>query len=1317
MHSIFLSHSSKDNPLIGRIKTHLAVNGYASLFLDFDPEQGIPAGVNWEEVLYSRLMACDAVVALITPHSIASHWCFAEIAFARALEKKLFPLEAGAKLPILGPDQHISLEPDLEAGLVRLLQQLKRRGLAPHYAFDVEPNRPPYPGLNAFAPEDAGIFFGRDIEIEAFLDRLHRMADGPWRRVPAAGSEYGALAIIGPSGSGKSSLAMAGLVPRLMQRAGWCVLPEMRPTDSPSDELERVFENAYKRIRQVPPPDLADQLTQAPLTLLKALRAATPQEFRFFLLVLDQFEEVFTRTGEGERMQFFERLKGLLQPRSPLMLLLILRAENLTDALSDTFSAALLARPETVGPLSRERLIEVIEAPARRAGLTLEPGLAGQMVADTGAGDALPLLAYTLRQLYDRAVDANTTKISAFSYADLGGVRGALERQANLALLELEVRHGPQASERALHLLARLATLGADGQLARRPLAARELAPQEQEIVAEFVDRRLLVTRREGDTSVVEAAHEALLRQWPPLRQILEAQSDALRWWAGLERAALEWEQAGRAEAYLWSDGRLATGQAFLDADPARAKASLPAAFLTASRQRNLRDLSRQGDALASAILDSYEEDPERGIVLALEGLRVYWPTPRLQLALARCLQANRFRQRFLAHTTFTAAALSPDGHLAALAELGKAHRMLPVLVEQKPRPMEDWPVVGIWDVSSGTKLSEIRPYDSPVDFLLFSPDGEMLLSLQKDASVCLWSTGRAILLHTLLEPQPAGHQGEIRPDRFVALFSADRVQVLLGWKGQAPLRFDCQSGMQLQTPMLQEVNDVSHDDPLKLFEYEIRWNPFPIQDFPHWGPRLPLITYLLAHPHAQLFSPSGDTCLYKNKSYRIDVDLREGFLVAARLSRFMWSDSTDLDQNSRVFAVNQQKAVRVIGEQTSISFNNCAESLSLREHQTAIFAVNLDEACDLLLSADPVEARIWAVPSLPENLGILEALPSDRHFRSVTFSPSGDEAWLLGHDSKDVVAVSLRSGNVRPLLALDESEYPLRFTADGQRLIVRLLDDRTPARKWKTFQEIQRMYEFATGKLLWEVSLKSLEYRGSALLSDDGRLVARHSSYWLDLGPAADLSLRTALPEFVLPGEGELDSYGHENVVFSPDGRYLVATTAGGILKVWDTLNREILIDHKYTGRKIAVSPDSSRLLAYHIFPAKIVHLPQGKTSQLDMGSLVETAAFSPDGTQIAVGYAGKAGRVYDAETGEPLLDLPTPSAYKNDAETFEFTDIAFTPDGRHIAGLLWRGRTKSLLVIWENPTLEELQRRAHALPLRTLYPVERKRYGLAAG
>jgi WD40 repeat protein len=1317
MHSIFLSHSSKDKFLIGRIKAYLAANGYSSVFLDHDARQGIHVGEQWEQVLYSRLMACDAVVALITPHSVASHWCFAEIAFARALEKKLFPLEAGAQLPILAPHQYIRLEPDLEAGLAQLLQELKRHEMTPYQAFDVDMNRPLYPGLNAFAREDAGVFFGRDAEIRAFIESLRRLAGGSWRRVPAEGGEYGALAVIGPSGSGKSSLVMAGLLPRLMQEADWCILPEMRPADSPCDELERVFENAYKRIRLAPPPDLADQLTRAPLNLLNALRAVSPGECRFFLLVLDQFEEIFTRTEEAERVKFFDRLKGMLQPRSPLKLLLTLRSENLTDALSDPFSAALLARPETVGPLSSEQLAEVIEAPARRAGLKFEPGLVGQMVAETGGGDALPLLAYILRQLYDRARAANTTKIIASGYADLGGVRGALEHQANLALHELGARHGPQVSDQALDVLARLATLGADGRPARRPLAIDELAPLDQEIVAEFVNRRLLVTRREGDTSVVEAAHEALLRQWPPLRQKLEAQSDALRWWAGLERAALEWEQAGRAEAYLWSDSRLATGSPFLETDPARTRLSLSAAFLAASRQRNRRDLSRQGDALASAILASYEEDPERGIVLALEGLGVYWPTPRMHLALARCLQANHLRQRFLARTTFTAATLSPDGCLAALAELGNPPRMLPILIERQSRTTEDRPVVGIWDASTGMRLSEIRPHDSRVKFLLFSPDGEMLLSLQQDASVCLWSTRRAILLHTLVAPQPAGRRGELRPDRFAAVFSADGAQVLLGWKGQVAQRFDCRSGTRLQTPVLQKVNEVSHDDPLNLVDIEIGWSPFPFEDFPSWGFRLPLIAYLLVHPDTQLFSPSGETCLRTNRSYRIEVDIRDGFLVAARLFRFMWSDVTVLDQNSMVFAVNQQMAARAIAERTSISFDTPDESLLLRGHQRTIFAVNLDEACDLLLSADPAEARIWDVQPLPGSSEKLKTLPLDSHFGSVALSPSGAEAWLIGHGTNEVVAVSLHSGAFRTLLALEESEYPLRFTADGQRLIVRRLDDSTTAHKWKTFQETQRMYELATGKLLWEVSLKSLAYRGSALLADDGRLVARHSSYWLDLGPAADLGIRTALPESVLPGEGELDSYGHENVVFSPDGRYLVATTAGGILKVWDTLNSEILIDDKFTGRKIVVSPDSSRLLAYHMFPAKIVHLPLGETRQLDIGSEAEAAAFSADGTQIAVGYAGKPGRVYDAESGELLLELPVPLPDKNDAQKYQFADVAFTADGRHVAGLVWSRQTGGVLVIWENPTLEDLQRRAHALPLRTLYPAERKRYGLAAG
>ena len=145
----------------------MRAEGHRSVFLDFDPENGIPAGRDWEQELYRRLRACQAVIVLCSEHSMASHWCFAEITHAKALGKQVFPVKVEPCTidPVLTSSQILDLTADREEAYRRLWAGLRAAGLDPADAFDWDGSRPPYPGLLAFQEEDAGIYFGREGEI------------------------------------------------------------------------------------------------------------------------------------------------------------------------------------------------------------------------------------------------------------------------------------------------------------------------------------------------------------------------------------------------------------------------------------------------------------------------------------------------------------------------------------------------------------------------------------------------------------------------------------------------------------------------------------------------------------------------------------------------------------------------------------------------------------------------------------------------------------------------------------------------------------------------------------------------------------------------------------------------------------------------------------------------------------------------------------------------------------------------------------------------------------------------------------------------
>lgn len=240
MSTIFISHSSRDNPAARELEKRLAQQNHTSVFLDLDPEKGIIAGQSWERTLYRKLRACRAVIALCTDHYLRSNWCFAEIALARMEGKHIFalltaPLSPDTSIPsILTERQLIDLRIHEEEGYRRLwrgLQEVELLGVAGEW----DPKQPPYLGLDAYREELAPVFFGREDETQAALEMLDRGAPG-------------LIMAIGASGSGKSSLVRAGVLPRLRRETErWILVDPFRPGRDPFAELADALLLAYRR--------------------------------------------------------------------------------------------------------------------------------------------------------------------------------------------------------------------------------------------------------------------------------------------------------------------------------------------------------------------------------------------------------------------------------------------------------------------------------------------------------------------------------------------------------------------------------------------------------------------------------------------------------------------------------------------------------------------------------------------------------------------------------------------------------------------------------------------------------------------------------------------------------------------------------------------------------------------------------------------------------------------------------------------------------------------------------------------------------------
>ncbi|HET6937176.1 MAG TPA: toll/interleukin-1 receptor domain-containing protein, partial [Nocardioides sp.] len=299
---LFVSHSSADNDLAAKVKGCLADLGYESVFLDFDPTGGLIPGQAWRDQLFENLDACDAVVFITTPKSIASQWCHSELALTRWLRKPILALLVdGCEPHPLTEDLqglHVTSD-DIDRDRVRAA--LTALGLDQEARWD--PARSPFPGLRAFDESYAAVFFGRDRQI----DQLRQLVDPPSR------SREGAIIpVLGPSGSGKSSLVRAGLVPALRVSSDWLITDPWTPSDVPLAEMSLALAHAAKLGGAELDADHCQQLLTTPggmADYVRALREAghgTPDTK--VLVVVDQAEELVTMTAEAERRAFLEAL-------------------------------------------------------------------------------------------------------------------------------------------------------------------------------------------------------------------------------------------------------------------------------------------------------------------------------------------------------------------------------------------------------------------------------------------------------------------------------------------------------------------------------------------------------------------------------------------------------------------------------------------------------------------------------------------------------------------------------------------------------------------------------------------------------------------------------------------------------------------------------------------------------------------------------------------------------------------------------------------------------------------------------------------------
>jgi formylglycine-generating enzyme required for sulfatase activity len=413
----------------------------------------------------------------------------------------------------------------------------------------------PYRGLGAFQEEDAPYFFGRDAFTRELIEAVDRQ---PF------------VAIIGPSGSGKSSVAQAGLIPALRSRGTWefgilrpgpepwrslagCLLDLLQGEPSASEELKRLHEvgELAAALSNGRPGGAGVGLKHVVARILRK-RSGIAR----LLLLVDQWEELYTyQHGDPLAASRFADVLIDATESAPLTVVLTLRADFTGQALKSRALRDRLQKASVMlGPMTRAELEEAITGPAQQAGLGFQPGLVGRILDDVGDEPGnLPLLEFCLTQLYARSQGGPMCQAA---YEAIGGVRGAIVHRADSVIDEMEARDpGREAVARDVFL--QLVQLGEGSEDTRRRAPLGDFDETAPTLITHLASERLVVTGRDpgSEQETVEVAHEALIRNWQRLRGWLRQDRDDLDVRREIQRAAAAW--AAHGEAYRWSDERV----------------------------------------------------------------------------------------------------------------------------------------------------------------------------------------------------------------------------------------------------------------------------------------------------------------------------------------------------------------------------------------------------------------------------------------------------------------------------------------------------------------------------------------------------------------------------------------------------------------------------------------------------------------------------------------------------------------------------------------------------------------------------------------
>lgn len=1155
------------------------------------------------------------------------------------------------------------------------------------------PGEPPFKGLRHFDEADRHLFFGRERLVASLAGRL------------IGGEAF--LAVIGASGSGKSSLVRAGIVPALTASEASSV-QDLAPAGV--RWRSAIFTPSARPLQAlaaaVTPPGggdaaqaLADSLATEPAALSGFLRsqlaaAAQPGQPApadgHWLIAVDQFEELFTLCrSAAEQRAFVDALLAAADSAgdAPATVVIALRADFYAQCgQHPALRQALAAHQEFIGPMSAEELRRAIEAPGLQGGWEFEPGIVDLILRDAGdEPGALPLLSHALLETWLRR---RGRVLTLQAYAETGGVHGAIARTAEAVYHH---RLTPEQQPLMRSILLRLTELGDEGLDTRRRATLQELASspaaqaQVQHVLAILSDARLVTV----DQDTVEIAHEALIRAWPTLRQWLADDREGLRLHRRLTEAAQAWEELGRNPDELYGGARLALAREWAESHPTDLNA-LEGQFLAASvelaERRQREQAAQQARELeaARALAETQRQkaeaerrlaDEQRQTVvrlrrravfltvamvtaLALAGLALFLRGQVQQAALRAEANATRAEQerriatsRELAAAAVSNLALDPERSiLLAMAAISQTR------AADLPVPREATEALHQALLTSRLRQTLPGPYG-----VAFSPDGARLATGGPASSTTIWdlASGEPALTFTghsrdlygvSVQYSPDGHKlVTASADGTAVVWDAASGRELARLRGHIANVYDA-----LFSPDGARIATTSADGTVRL------WDAVT-------GERLLVVRQPSAAGIA--FDPTGERLAVATAAPSAAPvwlwDTRTGQQVGA-IGAFA-RDTTDVDYSpdGASIAVADGSGESAIWDvqsgQRLVSLGRGAPTYSIRFSP---------DGQQVATGGTDGVVRVWDAATG----GLLLTLPG--HAATVTnldFSPDGA---LLATASADGATRlwDISPAGSRELLTVpahDAVVYSVDYSADGARLATASWDRRAA------------VWDAQSGELLASLP-EHPDSIARVAFSPDGRSVAT-AAYD---GVVRLWDAASGQPIRSIAAHGPLDI----DVAWDAAGQRLATGGSDGTVKLWDAATGEMLAEldgHSNRVHWVAFSPDGALLAsASWDGTARVWRAGSGEhvaTLAAD-GGQVKSVAFSSDGSRLATAHEDGAARLWGlASLAGTQPPAPTHTLAGHTGSAW---DAAFSPDGDLLATLGFDGAVR----LWNAATGEEL-------------------------